>query len=103
MIVELTGPNMLDELLQQYDQIFVVFTSTHCPHCTRLLENLKQLDSDDLIIAIANTDYPLNHKLAFALNVRAIPTMIKFVKGLGPTDYLIGYSSIDELKQFIEN
>jgi len=93
----------LDQILQQHDIVVVDFFAPWCGPCKMIgpmLDQLSEMVGDKIKIVKINVDLKETSELPTSYNVRNIPTLLKFEKGV-LTSTKVGSSTKIELIKFL--
>lgn len=80
-ILEFNEENFTKEVLESETPVLVDFAAVWCAPCHRQLITLKEFVENHPDIKVGKVDIDRSEKLTAEYRVRAVPTLILFVKG----------------------
>jgi len=97
--IHVDGADHFEELLSDYDQVFVDFYADWCGPC-KMLEPTVEALAAETDAAIAKVDVDQNQMLASQFQVQGVPTMILFADGEA-VEQVVGVRDKESLAQLI--
>ncbi len=101
--MEIVNKERFEEIIKNNKFVLVDFYADWCGPCkmvTPVLEKFSELNKDRIVVVKVNVDN--EETLAYQFRISSIPTLLFFKDGK-PVRQEIGYRTIDQLNQILEN